>query len=75
MNGTLCARLVNLEVRVYDLIHQVKGLVTGVVGRVLAHTLVFLSVVFEPEAIYTFFTLLTLRIVGAIHKQFLLTCD
>ena len=54
MNGALCARLVNLEVRVYDLIHQVEGLVAGVVGRVLAHTLVFLGVVFEPEAMYTF---------------------
>ena len=54
MNGAFCASLVNLEVRVYDLIHQVEGLVAGVVGRVLAHTLVFLSVIFEPETITHF---------------------
>ena len=57
MNGALCARLVNLEVRVYDLIHQVEGLVAGVVGRVLTHPLVFLSVIFEPEVVYTFLLL------------------
>ena len=63
MDGTLCARLVNLEVRVYDLIHQVKGLVTGVVGRVLTHTLVFLRVVFEPDGKCTFYFFLKLFII------------